>query len=422
MKNILRQSAVHPSSASKAIPSSVVAAIWLGCASLAFGTNRYVDPASPTPIAPYTTSGTAAHLISDALGTSSSGDVVSVAAGVYTLTSQLSVPAGVRLTSPAGPAGTTLNGNSVTRCVYMAGAGGILDGFTITGGKVQIGAGVYLVGSSLSNCVITGNQATGDAPEGGGVYADGSTISHCVISGNSATSTNANNYMAFASGGGIYATNQSQIDHTTVSNNSLTAYYANGAGINANNGSVQNCSVTGNTATGHWAAAGGGIYMTANTGGFIRTCLVAGNHATADRGAYTTNTGQGGGIYFNSGPAALESCTISGNGIDGDFTNGGGLFCGGGDQIKNTIISGNTAIAGNTVTGVEYYPNMYTAPTFDHCCTAPLPAGIGNTASAPGFMSGGYRLTAASPCVDAGTNQGWMTTATVPGRVSPHRR
>ena len=388
---------------------SVIATIWLGCASIALGANHYVDPASPSPTAPYTSSATAAHTISAALGVSASGDAVYVAAGNYTLASQITIPGGVSLICLTGPATATINGNSVTRCVYMPNARSSLNGFTITGGKAQTGAGVYCVGGTVTNCVISSNQAVGDRPQGGGVYCDGGIVSLCTVNGNSCTSTNADQYSAFAEGGGIYAVNQSQIDHSTVNNNTLTGYYANGAGINANNGSVLNCTISGNTAYGHWYASGGGVYMTANVNGLVRNCLITGNNAHTDRGAYSANTASGGGLYFNSG-GTLVSSTLSANSIDGDASYGGGVCYG--SLFQNTIIYGNTVTARFNATGPNYYLNPSGAATFDHCCSTPLPSGTGNIASAPGFASGGYTLGTGSPCIDTGTNQTWMATAT----------
>jgi hypothetical protein len=398
-----------PRAASKSNFLSVIATIWLSCTSIALGANRYVDAASASPTPPYTSWTTAAHTIPAALGVCTPGDVVIVANGVYTLTSQIIVPGGVWLTCLSGPTNATINGNGVTRCVYMPGAGSGLGGFTITGGKAEIGAGVYCVGGTVTNCVITNNQAVGDEPKGGGVCCDGGAVSHCVISGNSVTSTNTDHYSAFAEGGGIYAVNQSQIDHSTVVNNSLNGYYSNGAGINANNGRVENCTARGNTAYGHWYADGGGLYMTANVDGLIRNCLITDNNAHTDRGQYTANAASGGGVYFNGG-GILECSTIYNNSIDGDASQGGGVCYG--DLIRNTIIYGNSATARMTADGPNYFLNQYAPATFDHCCSTPQPAGVGNIASAPGFMSGGYRLDTGSPCIDTGTNQTWMATAT----------
>jgi len=396
--------------ASKSNFLSVIATIGLSYASIALGANRYVDPASASPTPPYSSWTTAAHTIPDALGVCTPGDVALVGNGVYTLISQIIVPGGVWLTSLSGPTHATINGNGVTRCVSLPEPDSGLGGFTITGGKAEIGAGVYCVGGTVTNCVITNNQAVGDEPKGGGVYCDGGAVSYCVISGNSVTSTNTYHYGAFAEGGGIYAVNQSQIDHSTVVNNSLNGYYSNGGGIHANNGRVENCTARGNTAYGHWYADGGGVYMTANVDGLIRNCLITDNNAHTDRGQYTANAASGGGVYFNGG-GILECSTIYGNSIDGDSSYGGGVCYGG--LIRNTIIYGNSATARMTAEGSNYYLNPSYAPaTFDHCLSTPQPAGVGNIASAPGFMSGGYRLDTGSPCLDTGTNQAWMATAT----------
>src|SRR5205823_3254985 len=74
--------------------------------------------------------------------------------------------------------------------------------------------------------------------------------------------------------------------------------------------------------------------------------------------------------------------------------NGGGSYH---DTIFNSIVFNNSAPNGS-----NYYSS-----TINYCCTAPLPAGTGNFASAPGFADfagGNFRLQPWSPCVNAGTN------------------
>jgi hypothetical protein len=349
-----------------------------------------------------------AGTLRQAILNASPGDTINFAAGITTInltSGELLINKNLTINGPGANVLTVQRSSAALFRIFNISSASItatIYGLTIAGGQAEIGAGVYCIGGTITNCVITNNQAVGDQPKGGGVYCDEGTVSRCVISGNSATSTNNYLYGAFAEGGGIYAVGQSQIDHSTVTNNILTGYYANGAGINANNGSVQNCTISGNTAYGHWYASGGGVYMTANVDGLVRNCLISGNNAHTDAGG--ANWATGGGVYFNSG-GILESSTVSGNSVDGQFSNGGGLAYGG--QIRNTIIYGNTAAA-----DPNYYLNPSGPATFNHCDSTPLPAGVGNIASNPGFVSGEYRLDTGSPCIDTGTNQPWMATAT----------
>ena len=336
----------------------------------------------------------------------STGDTINFAVGITTITltsGELLINKNLTINGPGANVLTVQRSSMVLFRIFNISPAGTttISGLTIAGGQAELGGGVYCTGGIINNCVITNNQAIGDQPNGGGVYCDGGIVRYCVISGNSVTSTNSKHYAAFAQGGGIYAVGQSQIHHSAVINNMLTGYYAYGAGINANNGSVLNCTVSGNTAYGHWYASGGGVYMTGNAGGLVRNCLLSGNNAHTDYGG--TNWASGGGVYFFGG-GTLESSTMSGNTVNGDISNGGGLTYGG--QIRNTIIYGNTA-----ATDPNYYLDQYAPATFDHCDSTPLPPGTGNIASDPDFVNG-YHLGAGSPCIDTGTNQAWMTTAT----------
>ena len=102
------------------------------------------------------------------------------------------------------------------------------------------------------------------------------------------------------------------------------------------------------------------------------------------------------------------NCTVVGN----VATNGGGGVWNNG-QLVNCIIYTNQVLNGNST-----YQNWTngTAPTYTNCCTWPtnnLP-GSGNIEVDPMFVdqnSGNFRLKGASPCVNRGLNQDWMTNA-----------
>ncbi|MEM7392933.1 MAG: choice-of-anchor Q domain-containing protein, partial [Verrucomicrobiota bacterium] len=118
----------------------------------------------------------------------------------------------------------------------------------------------------------------------------------------------------------------------------------------------------------------------------LYNCLIRGNHADDDGGGV-----DGGGVYNN--------CTM----VDNTAGNRGGGADGG--RFYNCIVYDNQAADGSNFRG----------GTYSTSCTTPLPAGVGNITNAPLFIdtdSLNYRLQPASPCINAGANQGWMAGAT----------
>ncbi len=195
-----------------------------------------------------------------------------------------------------------------------AGAGTVLDGFTIEGGNadasdVAVGGGMDIRGGdpTVSNCAFIGNTA---ARAGGGMYIrDGSpTVSSCVFDGNSAA----------GSGGGMY-----------IRDSSPTA---------------SNCVFVGNTAAG----SGGAMYIRDGSP-TISNCVFVRN-AVADPSARSGTSADGrrlcypdgGAIHVNSGAPRLESCILSGNSSYGGAGGFGGINTGA--VLTNCVFNGNTAL------------------------------------------------------------------------------
>ncbi|MFC1931213.1 right-handed parallel beta-helix repeat-containing protein, partial [Chloroflexota bacterium] len=201
--------------------------------------------------------------ISAALSAAVSGDTISVSAGNYT--ESIVLKSGVDIVSDR-TGETKIRGNGSAPVVKANSVTNArLDGFTITGGGGQLGAGISIQTNSsnviISNCIITGNTAS---VFGGGiaVYDNSSaTIVNCTIVDNTAnklsdtvggngggiyinTSTPViansiiTNNTAPNSGGGIFVSNSpsANITHNDVWSNSTDDYsgIADQTGINGN--------------------------------------------------------------------------------------------------------------------------------------------------------------------------------------------
>ena len=166
---------------------------------------------------------------------------------------------------PAVVASTVIRGRGYAPAVvFYSGEGptSVLAGLTITGGNT----GIYCYGASptITNCVVTGNFATG---HGGGIRCQDYSypmISNCTISGNSAVD-----------GGGIYS-GQPVPPPPPFGPAPLATSVA--GTLAATNCTITNCVITGNT-----AQHGGGIYNS-GTAPVLTNCIFSGNRASVSSG------------------------------------------------------------------------------------------------------------------------------------------
>ncbi len=311
---------------------------------------------------------------------------------VITVRSQNNDPTNTIIKGTWDPA---TNGPAAVRCVYMV-ANSKLIGFTLTNGATMVSANMYEFNNygggaycpdntpAISNCIITGNSAYFG---GGGVYCG--TLRNCALIGNTTVL-----YLFGGSpgGGGSYSANL----YNCILTGNRTAYRGGGTF----GGTATYCLLSNNTASG-----GGGAYqstvinciLTGNNGGWcgggtmycskVVNCLLAGNTTTP-------GSGGGGGDYQST---SLYNCTVAGNTSDGP---GGGMN---GGTLYNCIVYLNSGSASSNWSG----------SAFINTCTAPAATGAGNITGNPMFVNasgGNYRLSAASPCINAGTNGSWTTT------------
>ncbi|MFH0908505.1 MAG: Ig-like domain-containing protein [bacterium] len=172
---------------------------------------------------PYTNWAMAATNIQAAADAGVNGTVVLVTNGTYGLSSQTVLSRGVTVRSVNGPAVTIVDGNEAVRCFFLDNAAAVVDGFTITRGRAQAGAGVFCnFGGTVQNCIIYSNSAS----SGGGVYFEfAGCARNCLITHNTCEGY----------GGGVMCDMGGTVENCTIAYNSAGLYYA-GSGISSMSG------------------------------------------------------------------------------------------------------------------------------------------------------------------------------------------
>ena len=166
--------------------------------------------------------------------------------------------------------------------------------------------------------------------------------------------------------------------------------------------------------------AGGGVLLSG--AGVLRNCVVRWCTSERDNLRYEW----GGGVHVSDG-ATVQNCFIYENHSD---EQAGGVYCGRGGRVISCTICNNTlgTIHGRGVNALLVRDSIIVnciitdgddsrpdwaddrgAPDLTHCCTAPLPSGIGNITNAP-LLDGQFRLSSNSPCIDAGVAMPGITT------------
>ena len=194
-----------------------------------------------------------------------------------------------------------------------------ISGVTISGGREStgVGGGGIVSGAignilTLTDCVISGNSATGAGTFGGGgvSHTGGNlTITRCTFSGNSTS----------GSGGGV----------------SFSAGDGLGRAPSAGTLAITGSTFTGNTANSN--AAGGGALDLFNFNGGVSVYSVSSSSFSGNNAA----NGSGGAIIVESGPLTVTTSSLSNNHAG---SSGGGIYSSGTSvSVAYSRLVGNTA-------------------------------------------------------------------------------
>ncbi len=369
-------------------------AILLTCAP-ALAATRYVNVNLTTGANNGTTWADAyrsADAIPIALAASVSGDEVWVAAGTYrpTLTTTRTIFINLRtgIAIYGGFAGTesTLNQRDFT------------TNLTILSGDL---AGNDPVVTDNSFHIINGNGANATA------ILDGFTITAGNANGSSANDTDR--------GGGLIFLNSS---NATIRNCRITSnrcsFGGGGTYIRSASPTFVDCTWQGNTG----GSFGGAIDMFTNCNPTFTRCAFISNTATRAGGVEVFGTCQptftncifrnntagssgGGGLYIaSSSTVNLRNCTIARNTTTGSGS--GILTSSSTTRLFNTIVYNNTGAGGTTANQLSGATTQAT-----YSCVEGGFTGMGNVSGSPLFVdlnAGNLRISAFSPCIDAGSN------------------
>ena len=223
--------------------------------------------------------------------------------------------------------------------------------------------------ATITDCVITSNQAV----NGGAMYIlDNSspTIEGCLILSN----------MAGGYGGGLVLSGGSpRIDRCTIAGN--TAAAGAGIGCSETDALITNSIIDGNNAE----EVGGGVLCN-DSNPILANCVLSDNSAGFN----------GGGVHnWYHGDPSLIGCTLVGNSAD----RGAGVYAG---AYSHPVLA--NCILWNHSGGVIYRDGS-SSTTVSFSDVQGGWSGVGNISAAPAFVGANdYRLSAGSPCIDAGDN------------------
>jgi len=264
-----------------------------------------------------------------------SSDVIHVAAGTYSTTTQWGPNLKAKLIGEGATRdAVTIQSAGTYRTLRMA-AGSWVENVTVVGEgtyKADKGGAIEMSGGTVTNCVIRdGTAKNGSAnTEGGNLYVNGSSlVVDCAISGGHATKR----------GGNVY------LDAGTVRDCTITGGICDNVGGNVfqNTGTMAKCLISGGTSVND----GGNVRM--NGSGTMEDCVVSGGTNTA-----TSGDKKGANVYMDSS-AKISRCHLIG-GVHTAYNGGSLCVYSSSARVEDCLVEGSEC-GGVLLGGTSYLYN-----------------------------------------------------------------
>lgn len=349
--------------------------------------------------------------IAAAVEAAEDGDTVLVSDGTYEITAQIEVKKPITLKSVNGAAVTevkrvnvaTGTAADIERCLYLANAEAIVDGFTFSGGRLYnsggtetadcMGAGVLIdtAGGTLQNSSITNCTIGKSGVYGGGLAMLGTAgvVKNCEISDNRCgykTVTAIDGWTTYAAG--VYMAGGLMEDCVVARNYCDSQNQHSGVGLYAKGGTVRRTVFVDNILhRAEGGAQGAGVWV--NGAATFEGCLFARNRV---------NRGPGGGVYC-SGAATFRNCTFA----DNEAMSAGGLYLGNANgKVYDCVFAGNATYSDATAGAPDWAGN---ANVVYSNCLATVEftlKSIDCTVGRAAFLDNDYTLSPGSPLSGVG--------------------
>jgi len=337
-------------------------------------------------IYPYDTWAKAATNVADAFqavwsGETESNRVVTIAAGTYPLTDTFALDRAFSVIG-AGKDLVFLEGaNLGKRGAILSSDGALLQGVTIRNIQHAAGSGVGINMSkgTLRDVRVTGCRPMAHSISGIGLYMSGGLAEDCDISGNDGAG-----YMYQCPCVGACVVGGT-FRNGSICRNTYPGDFDSGncIGLYVSGGLVENVAVVSNAATRKNGSVVTGVGARV-VGGTLRNALIWGNSTTKASDA------DGVGLIVDGSSARIENCTVVGNRGAGK-----GVLMNSGTMV-NTIVAdnpnGDMTVGAMAIVTYSRWSELTSARNH-------------NTSAVPVFRRperGDWRLTGASPCVNAG--------------------